>query len=64
MDTRCFGTNLTAAAEARRRPRLSNQTTEDAYYAEHSPRDGRFLRIAAIIATAACGFAAIGLWLN
>ena len=38
MDTRCFGTNLTALAEAGDRPRPSNPATEDAYYAEHTPK--------------------------
>ena len=64
MDTRTFGTNLAAYSELKNRPRLSGQAAEDAYYAEHTPTDGRFSRIAAVIATAACGLVSIGLWLN
>jgi hypothetical protein len=65
MDTRFFGDNLIALNEIQdERRRLSTEATEDAYYKQFTPADGRFLRIASVIAGVWFTFSAIGFWLR
>lgn len=61
MDTRAFGTNLLDLNEPRH-GRHSGPGCEDAYYAEHAPKPGRFFGIAAVVTAVWVGFTTLGLW--
>ena len=64
MDTRFFGTNLTAFIEVKNPRWLPTPAAEGAYYEEYAPKNSRSLQIAAIVIAASFGLLAFGFLLH